>query len=86
MKNFVKQISIKVGSFYKLEMNLVYTVKHCAVDKHTKLSVKIRISANIQKVEYRSGYATLALVETNSNFFTFHMKKKTTQHFSSFSV
>jgi len=50
MKNFIKQIPIKFIGFYIIKMNLVQT----AVDKHTKISMEISISAdNIQKVKYR---------------------------------
>jgi len=54
MKNFVEQISIKFGGLYLIKMNLVETilktilVQNCAEDKHTKISIKIRISAEIQ--------------------------------------
>jgi len=47
-KNFVEQISIKFEGFNQDEFD-----SHCAVDKHTKISVKIRISADIQKIKYR---------------------------------
>jgi len=50
MKNLVEQISIKLGGFYVIKINLVQTVL-CAADKSTKLSVKIRIPADIQKVK-----------------------------------
>jgi len=46
MKNFVGQISIKFGGFYLNKMTLVQTVL-------PKISVEIRLSADIQKVKYR---------------------------------
>jgi len=48
-KYFVEQISIKFGGFY---LNQDKFGTNCAVDKHTKISVEIRISADIQKVKY----------------------------------
>jgi len=49
MKNFVEQILIKFRSFYLIdELGSI-----CAVDKHTEISVKIRISADIKKGKYR---------------------------------
>jgi len=45
MKKIVEQIPIKFGGFNEIKMNLV---QNCAVDKHTKISVLIRISADIQ--------------------------------------
>jgi len=54
MKNFVEQISIKFRDLYLIKMNLVQL---CLIDKHTKISAKIsveiRISADIQKTKYR---------------------------------
>jgi len=53
MKNFVEQIS-KIRRFLR---NQDEFGTNCAVDKHTKISVKIswkiRISADIQKDKYR---------------------------------
>jgi len=43
--NCVEQISSKLGGFYVIKMNLV---QNCAVDTHNKISVEIRISADIQ--------------------------------------
>jgi len=57
MKNFVEQISIKFEgfTFYLIKINLVQTV---SLDKHTKksvkISVKIRMSADIQRVKYQT--------------------------------
>jgi len=51
MKNFVEQISIKFGGFYKIRDEFG---TYCAVDKHTKISVDICISADIEKVKYRA--------------------------------
>jgi len=50
MENFVEQISIKFRGFY---FNQDEFGSNCPVDKHTKISVKICISADIQKVKYR---------------------------------
>jgi len=50
MKNFVEQISIKFGDFL---LNQLKFGSNCAVEKHTEISVKICISADIQKVKYR---------------------------------
>jgi len=46
----VEQIPIKFGGFYVIKMN---SVQNYAVDKHTKISVEICISTDIQ-VKYRS--------------------------------
>jgi len=48
-KNFIEQISINSGFFTEDEFD-----SNCAEDKHTKISVEIRISADIQRVKYRS--------------------------------
>jgi len=45
MKNAVEQISIN----FRLSQDEFGS--NCAVDKHTKISVKIRISADIHKVK-----------------------------------
>jgi len=53
MKNFVEQIPIKFEGFFVIKRNLVQN----AIDKYTKISVKlsmeIRILADIQNVKYR---------------------------------
>jgi len=49
-KNFVEQISIKFEGFLR---NQDEFSTNLAVDKHSKISVQIRISADIQKVKYR---------------------------------
>jgi len=61
MKNFVEQISIKFGGFYLNKMNLIQT----AVDKHTKISVKVCISADIQKSKYRPIISQSSLFQIN---------------------
>jgi len=43
-----KQISIKFESFHFIKINLVQTT-NWAEDKHTKISVKIRISADVYR-------------------------------------
>jgi len=50
MKNFVEQISIKFRGFWR---NQGEFGTNYAVDKHTKISVEICISDDIQKVKYR---------------------------------
>jgi len=40
----------KIGDFYLIEVNLVQTV---LCHKYTKISVKICVSADIQKIKYR---------------------------------
>jgi len=37
-----------------VSLNLYKCGTNCAVNKHTKISVKIRVSADIQNVKYRS--------------------------------
>jgi len=69
MKNFVEQISIKFGGFL---LNQDELSTNCAVDKNTKISVEIRISADIQKVKYRpiisvDRYIGRSLVHTREN-------------------
>jgi len=53
MKNF-EQITIKVGRFYVIQDEFG---TNCAVDKHTKIPVKISVeicvTADILKVKYR---------------------------------
>jgi len=45
----IEQISIKFGSFF---CNQDKFGTNCAVDKHTKISVKICILTDIQNVKY----------------------------------